>query len=55
MPNKQFGQLITISPHSLTMLKTTSAEFQSAELWFTDQNNIPLEIKDSVNTTLING
>ena len=55
VPNKQFGQLITISPHSLTMLKTTSAEFQSAELWFTDQNNIPLEIKDSVNTTLING
>ena len=22
-PNKQFGQLITITPHSLTMLKTT--------------------------------
>ena len=55
VPNKQFGQLITISAHSLTMLKTTSAEFQSAELCFTNQNNIPLEIKDSVNTTLING
>ena len=27
VPNKQFGQLITISPHSLAMLKTTSAEF----------------------------
>ena len=27
VPNKQFGQLITISPHSLTMLKTTNAEF----------------------------
>ena len=27
VPNKQFGKLITISPHSLTMLKTTSAEF----------------------------
>ena len=23
VPNKQFGQLITISPHSLTMLKAT--------------------------------
>ena len=55
VPNKQFGQLITISAHSLTMLKTTSAEFQSAELCFTNQNNIPLEIKNSVNTTLING
>ena len=27
VPNKQFGQLITISPHSLMMLKTTNAEF----------------------------
>ena len=24
MPTKQFGQLITITPHSLTMLKTTN-------------------------------
>ena len=29
LPKKQFGQLITISLHLLTMLKTTSAEFQS--------------------------
>ena len=27
VPNKQFVQLITIEPQSLTMLKTTSAEF----------------------------
>ena len=25
LPNKQFGQLITITPHSPTMLKTTNA------------------------------
>ena len=31
VPNKQFGQLITISPHLLTILKTTSAEFRSIE------------------------
>ena len=37
------------------MLKTTNAEFQSVELWFTDQNNRPLEIKDSINITLIIG
>ena len=55
VPNKQFGQLITNSPHSLIMLKTTSAEFQSIQLWFTDQNNSPLEIEDSVNITLIIG
>ena len=53
IPNKQFGQLITISPHLLTMLKTTSTE--SIELWFTDQNNRPLEIEDSINITLIFG
>ena len=28
VPNKQFGQLISISPHLLTMLKTTNADFQ---------------------------
>ena len=53
--NKQFCQLITISPHSLTMLKGTSTESQSIELWFTDQNSRPLEIEDSVNITLIIG
>ena len=27
VPNKQFGQLITFTHHSLTMLKATNAEF----------------------------
>ena len=53
VPNKQFGQLITIAPHSLTTLKTTNAEFSFIEIWFTDQNNRPLEIEDYVNITLI--
>ena len=26
-PNRQFGQLINIAPHSLTMLSTTNIEF----------------------------
>ena len=30
--NKKFGQLITITPHSPTMLKTTNAEFSSIEI-----------------------
>ena len=55
VPNKQFGQLITISPHSLTMLKTTNSEFPSIQVCFTDQNNRPLEIEDSINITLIIG
>ena len=55
VPNKQFGQLITISPHVLTMLKTTNSEFQFIQVWFTDKNNRPLEIKDSINIMLIIG
>ena len=55
VPNKKFGQLITIKPHSTTMLKTTNAEFPFIEIWFTDQNNRPLEIQDNVNITLIIG
>ena len=55
VPNKQFGQLITISPHVLTMLKITNAEFQFIQVWFIDQSNTRLEIEDSVNITLIIG
>ena len=55
VPNKQFGQLINISPHSLTMLNTTNTKFSSIGVWFTDQNSKPLEIEDNVNMTLIIG
>ena len=56
VPNKQFGQLINISPHSLTMLKTTNTEFQTIiKVWSTYQNSKPLEIEDNVNMTLIIG
>ena len=53
VPNKQFGQLINISPHSLTMLSTTITQLSSIEVWMTDQNSEPLEIDDNVNMTLI--
>ena len=43
VPNKQFGQLIDISPYSLTMLSTTNTEFSS------------LETEDNVNVTLTIG
>ena len=39
VPNKQFRQLINISPHSLAMLSTANTEFSSIEVWFTDQSN----------------
>ena len=55
VPNKQFGQLINISPHSLTMMNTVNTEFSFVEVWFTDQASKALEIQDNVNLTLIIG
>ena len=55
VPNKRFGQLTNITPHSLTMLSTTNTEFSFIEVWFTDQNRKPLEIDHNVNLTLIIG
>ena len=48
-PNKQFGQLINISPHSLRMMNTVNTEFSFVEVWFTDQVSKALEIEDNVN------
>ena len=55
VPDKQFGELITISSYSLTMLKATNSEFPFTQVWFIDQNNRPHEIEDSVNITFIIG
>ena len=55
VPNKKYGQLITVSPETLIMLKTVNAEFSFIEILFTDQGNRPLEIEDSVNISLIIG
>ena len=53
VPNKQYGQLISISPHTLIFLKTMNTEFSDIEIWFTDRNNNALLIEDNVNITLI--
>ena len=55
VPNKQFGQLINILPHSLTMMNKVNTEFSFIEVWFTDQASKALEIEDNVNLTLIIG
>ena len=55
VPNKQFGQLVNISPYSLTMMNLINTEFSSAEVWFTDQASKALEIEDNVNLMLIIG
>ena len=33
VPNKEFGQLINISLHSLTMMNTVNTKFSSVEVW----------------------
>ena len=53
VPNKQYGQLLSISPNSLIFLKTMNTKFSEKEIWFTDQNNNSLEIEDNVNISLI--
>ena len=53
--NKQFGQLLNISPYVFTMMNAVNTEFSSVEVWFTDQSSKPLEIEDNVNLTLIIG
>ena len=57
-PNKQIGQLINISPHSLTMINTVNTvntEFSFVKFWLTDQAKKAFEIEDNVNLTLIIG
>ena len=53
VPNKQYGQLISLSPHSLVFLKSINTEFSEIDIWFTDQNINDLEIEDNVNISLI--
>ena len=55
VPNKQFGQLINMSSHSLTMMNTINTEFSFVEVWFTDQASKALKIENNVNLTLIIG
>ena len=53
VPNKIFGSLFEISPANHVFLKTFNSEFQEVKIWFTDQTNKPLEVKDRINLTLI--
>ena len=50
-PTKRYGQLVSVSPHSLVFLKTMNTEFSDQNN--TDQNNNALEIEDNVNISLI--
>ena len=45
VPRKPLGQLLDISPKNFIFLKNFYSEFSYIEVWFTDQNCKPLEIK----------
>ena len=45
VPNKSFGQLLDILPKNFMFLKTFNSKSLCIEVWFTDQNSEPLEIK----------
>ena len=54
IPNKSFGQLLNISPKNSAFLKTLNSKFSYIEVWFTDQNSKPPEIKDKINIIVVN-
>lgn len=51
IPNTQFGKLINITPNTLLLMLST--EFSYIDIWFTDQDNNPLEKNENINLTLI--
>ena len=53
VPNKNFGNLLEISPTNHIFLKTFNSEFQEIKIWFTDQKGMLLEVEDKINITLI--
>ena len=53
VPNKPFGSLLEISPTNHIFLKTFNSEYDEIKVWFTDQNNKPLEIEDGINLTKV--
>ena len=53
VPDKQYGQLLFVEPKSLISLKTIDSVFYYIDIWFTDQNNRPLQIVDNVSISLI--
>ena len=53
VPNELFGSLLEISPANHIFSKIFNSQFQTIEVWFTDQNSQPLEIEGRLNLTLV--
>ena len=48
VPNGSFGSLLNVSPNYPFWRNTRNASFNQIEVWFTNQNNEPLEIEDDI-------
>ena len=51
--NKLFGSLLEISPTNHIFLKRFNSEYDKIKVWFTDQNNQPLEMGERINLTMV--
>ena len=51
-PDQSFGTLLSIKPNYPLWTSCRNASFSDIEVWFTDQDNRPLEIEDNVTVTL---
>ena len=49
----QINRLVAISTTSHIFFKTFNSEYDETKVWFTDQNNKPLEIEDRINLMMI--
>ena len=52
-PNKSYAYLLIIKSNNLLFLETYNTEFADIVITTTNQNNIPLEIEEKVNLTLL--
>ena len=51
--NKLFDNLLEIPPTNFISLKIFNSEFQTVEVWFTDQNSQQLVMEDGINLTVL--
>ena len=53
VPNKPFGKILEITLTHFITLETFNSQFQTNEVWFTDQKSQLLEVEDRINLTLV--
>ena len=53
VPDKSFGNILSVHPSEFIWLKTFKSEFDYIEVWFSDQDSTPLDIEDNVQITMV--